>query len=153
MSFKSKNHCSRTADLHETQADYDIMPFVSTIVCFTIFHPRIKMGVFGAKLDNNCISSTSKIRESGCDRRVSFSSIRQGLGQAGTRSPTSASFFVWQSRATHHRSSPQKLPTCAGLYRGPHFGSVFLYGRISASTYDSDSYEGPSGFPDGIHNS
>ena len=31
-------------------------------------------------------------------------------------------------------------------------GSVFLYGRISASTYDSDSYEGPSGFPDGIHN-
>ena len=24
------------------------------IACFTIFHPRIKWGVFGAKLDNNC---------------------------------------------------------------------------------------------------
>ncbi len=84
------------------------------------FSSRIKIGVFGAKLDNNCKSSTSKIRESGCDRRVSFSSIRQGLGQARTRSPTSASFFVWQSRAAHHRSPPQWLPTCAGLYRGPH---------------------------------
>lgn len=31
-------------------------------------------------------------------------------------------------------------------------GPNFLYGRNSASTSDSDSYEGPSGFPDGIHN-
>lgn len=29
---------------------------------------------------------------------------------------------------------------------------VFLYGRTSASNHNSDTYEGPSGFPDGINN-
>ena len=87
---------------------------------FHYFSSSNKNGVF---LEQNWITTVkslrSKIRESGCDRRVSFSSIRQGLGQARTRSPTSASFFVWQSRAAHHRSPPQWFPTCAGLYRGP----------------------------------
>jgi hypothetical protein len=31
-------------------------------------------------------------------------------------------------------------------------GPNFLYGRSSAPNHDSDSFEGPSGFPDGIHN-
>lgn len=81
--------CMKHKQLMKSCPSYQQLPV-------SLFFIPNKNGVF---LEQNWIttvkSSRSKIRESGCDRRVSFSSIRQGLGQARTRSPTSASFFVW----------------------------------------------------------